>query len=63
MCNKDIKSYKFECVGFEFKNILLHFVSGVFGFLIGYFLIEKQTFNGLLKVIGIQMISLNSNLC
>ena len=45
--------------GFSIRNILLQFVSGVYFFLvIGYFLFEKEAVNGLLKVIGIQIILL-----
>ena len=36
--------------GFSIRNILLQFLSGVFG----YFLFDRQAFIGLLKVIGIQ---------
>ena len=89
MCNKDIKDYKFLCVGVEFlasyfllhtksqqnvivnllctpkifknplkpgfsiRNKLLQFVSGVFGLKQDISHSEKQTYNGLLKVIGI----------
>ena len=37
------------------SNVLLQIVSNKFGVVIWYFLFDKQTFNGLLKVIGIQM--------
>ena len=39
--------------GFSIRNILLQFVSGRVWVVIVFFLLEKQTFNGLLKVIGI----------
>ena len=38
---------------FSIRNKLLQFVLGVW-IVDGYFLFEKETFNGLLKVIGIQ---------
>ena len=50
ICNKILMVRNSLKPGFSIRNILLQFVSGVFG------LLEKQAFNGLLKVIGIQKI-------
>ena len=41
-------------IGFSIKNILLTICAGWIPIVIGYFLFEKQAFNGLRKVIGLQ---------
>ena len=38
-------------------------MSGVFGLYIRYFLLKKHAFNGLLKVIGIQILFSHKKLC
>ena len=53
MYDKDIRLEPLK-PGFPIGNILLQFVLGVFEFVMKYFLFEKEAFNELSKVIGIQ---------